>query len=132
LEAFLEDYPLSDRRRAATELLTAAREKMVKKRFDAARQYYRMGNRISSRLYYEDIVTEHPNSRYAPESLFMLARIDVKEDKYVDARDKLNNLLSAFPEAEIAEKARELREEIRQKAAEQEQRAGAETSDQEE
>ena len=119
LEAFLEDYPFSDRREEGLELLTRAREKIMAKQLNAAWQYYRMGNLQSARLYYEDIITEHADSRYVPESLLMLARIDFKEKKYTDARDKLKNLLTAFPAADVAADAEKLRSKVEKKISEQ-------------
>lgn len=120
LRAFLEDYPRSDRREDGQGLLDQAIDKIVRKQFNAAKLYYKMGNRISSRLYFEDIVTEHADSKYAPEALYMLARIDVKEDKYSDARTKLRNLLATFPDAAIVEDARELSRDIEAKADQEE------------
>jgi outer membrane protein assembly factor BamD len=115
LTAFLEDYPSSDRRNDAELLLSKAIDKMVEKQFRSGRQYYRMGNRVSARLYLEDVVKEYGESRFIPEALFILAKIDQKEEKYADARDKLNNLMNAFPKSEYAGKAAKLKPDLEAK-----------------
>ncbi len=119
LKAFLEDYPESDRRTEGEQLLSQAVEKMVQKQFLAGRQYFRMGNRASARLYLEDIITEYPESPRVPEALLLLARIDIKEDKLTDARDKLSNLINAFPKSDAAGKAAEMKAKLESKIAEQ-------------
>jgi outer membrane protein assembly factor BamD len=115
LTAYLEDYPTSDRLKDAELLLSKAIDKTVEKQFRSGRQYYRMGNRISARLYLEDVIKEYGESRFVPEALFILAKIDQKEEKYVDARDKLNNLINAFPKSEFADKAAKLKPDIEAK-----------------
>jgi outer membrane protein assembly factor BamD len=117
LEAFLEDYPLSDRRQDGEELLLEARERIVTKQFRAAEQYRRLGNNQAARIYFEDIVTEHSYSRLVPKALFQLAEIDVEQKQYEEARDKLNNLMQAFPEHELVDNAARLKESVRKKLA---------------
>lgn len=119
LKAFLEDYPASNRRSEGEQLLSRAIEKMVSKQYLAGRQYYRMGNRVSARLYLEDLVTEYPESPFAPEALLLLAKLDEKDNKLTDARDKLNNLLNAFPKAPAAAKATEMKAKLESKIAAQ-------------
>lgn len=120
LRAFLEDYPFSDRRKDAEKLLSQAIEKLVGKDFKTAKQYYKMGNKISSRLYLEEIVKEYPESKHAPEALYLLIKLDIKEKKFTDARDKARNLTSAFPNSKYAEKATELKAEIEKMITESE------------
>ncbi|MGB5105440.1 MAG: outer membrane protein assembly factor BamD [Candidatus Zixiibacteriota bacterium] len=117
LKAFLEDYPGSDRRAEGEIMLSRAIERLVEKQFRAARQYYRMGNRISARLYFEDLITEYPESGYTAEALFTLAQIDEKESKFIDARDKLNNLVATFPNSTFVPKAVKLKAKIETKIA---------------
>jgi outer membrane assembly lipoprotein YfiO len=109
LTAYLEDYPMSDRRKEGELLLSQAIEKMVDKEFRAGRQYSRMGNVASSRIYLEDVIKEHPEAKCVPEALYLLAQIDEKQHKYSDARDKLNNLITTFPDSEYAAKATKLK-----------------------
>jgi len=117
LTAYLEDYPSSDRRHEGESLLSQAIEKTVQKDFRAGRQYFRMGNLISSRLYLEDLIKEHPEAKCIPEALFMLAKIDEKQQHYGDARDKLANLIKTFPDSEFAVKAGKLKPKMDEKAA---------------
>jgi outer membrane protein assembly factor BamD len=115
LTTFLEDYPNSDRFQEGELLLSEAIEKTVEKEFRSGRQYFRMSNLISSRIYLEDVVKEHPEAKCIPEALFLLARIDEKQSKYSDARDKLNNLINAFPKSEYATKAADLKKKMEAK-----------------
>lgn len=116
-KSFLVDFPGSDRRTDGEIMLVKAEEKLVEKKFRAGRQYFRMGNRISSRLYFEDLITQNPKSGFAAEALFMLAQLDDKEAKYADARDKLNNLINAFPNSSFVPKANKMKMEMEQKIA---------------
>jgi outer membrane protein assembly factor BamD len=118
LKAFVEDYPGSDRRSEGELLLSRAIERLVEKQFRAARQYFKMGNRASSRIYFEDLVTEYPESGFTPEALYYLAMIDEKEAKYADARDKLGNLMTTFPNSNFAPKAAKLKAKLEQKLTE--------------
>lgn len=112
LTAYLEDYPSSPRRKEGELLLSQAIEKMAEKEFRAGRQYFRMGNLVSARLYLEDVVKEHPEAKCVPEALFLLAKIDEKQKLYGDARDKLTNLIKTFPDSEFAAKASKLKDKM--------------------
>ncbi len=118
LKAFLEDYPGSDRRTEGELMLSRAYERLVEKQFRAARQYFRMGNRVSARIYFEDLITEYPESGYTAEALFVLAQIDEKELKFTDARDKLNNLVATFPNSTFVPKAVKMKAKLETKIAE--------------
>lgn len=115
---FIQDYPNSDRRTEGELMLSRAIERMVEKQFRAARQYFKMGNRVSARIYFESLITEYPESGYTPEALYFLAQLDEKESKFVDARDKLNNLVATFPNSTFAPKAVKMKAKIDAKIAE--------------
>lgn len=117
-EAFIQDYPNSDRRTEGELMLSRAIERMVEKQFRAARQYFKMGNRVSARIYFESLITEYPESGYTAEALYYLAQLDEKEAKYIDARDKLNNLVATFPNSTFAPKAAKLKSKMDAKIAE--------------
>lgn len=118
LQAFLEEHPRSPLLVEATQLLSTAIEKRVRKQFQSGRQYFRMGNGESARLYLTDIITEYPESRYTPEALYLLARVDAKEGKLEDARDKLNNLINAFPDSKLTKRAAQMKLKIEKSIAE--------------
>lgn len=117
-KAFVQDYPGSDRLAEGQLMLSRAIERMVEKQFRAARQYFKMGNHASSRIYFEDLITEYPESGYTAEALYHLARIDEKEGKYTDARDKLNNLVTTFPGSSFAPKAAKMKQKMEAKITE--------------
>ena len=117
LTAYLEDYPNSDRRHEGEFLLSQAIEKIVEKEFRAGRQYYRMGNLVSSRIYLEDVIKEHPDAKCIPEALYLLANIDEKQKHYSDARDKLNNLINTFPRSEFFAKAGKMKAKMEERIA---------------
>ncbi|MFH2055156.1 MAG: tetratricopeptide repeat protein, partial [bacterium] len=105
-------------RRAEGEgLLLEAREKLVAKQFKTAAQYMKLGSPAAARIYLEEIVTEDQYSKLVPDALYMLAEIDAKQEKYADARDKLNNLLRTYPEHPLAVKAEKLRRDMEAKLA---------------
>ncbi len=118
LRTFLEDYPYSPRKVEAEQTLSQAIERLVSKQFKNGKQYYKLGYLSAARIYFEDLVTSYPESGRAPEALYLLARIDERQEKYGDARDKLNNLIHAFPDSEFAGKAKERLPEVERKVAE--------------
>jgi outer membrane protein assembly factor BamD len=129
LEAFLEDFPFSDRRAEGETLLLQAKEKLVTKQFKAAQQYLKLNGLLAARIYLEEIVTEHQYSAVVPEALFLLAEIDTKEAKYQAAFDKLGNLLRTYPEHKRAPQAEKMRQELESKLAEKSGESAAATTD---
>lgn len=117
LTTYLEDYPNSSRSHEGELLLSQAIEKMVEKEFRAARQYFRMGNLVSSRIYFEDVIKEHPEAKCVPEALYLLAKIDEKQKRYSDARDKLANLIKTFPQSEFFAKADKMKAKMEERIA---------------
>jgi len=119
LQAFIDDFPYSDRRKEGEALLLEAKEKMVDKQFKTAQQYMKLGAPRAARVYLEEIVTDHQYSKVVPEALYMLAQVDAKAHQYADARDKLNNLLSAYPDSKVVGKATKMKREMEEKIAKQ-------------
>jgi len=118
LRTFLEDYPYSARKVDAQQTLSQAIERIATKQFKNGKQYFKLGYLDAARIYFEDLVTSYPEANDTPEALFLLARIDEKQDKLTDARDKLNNLINAFPDSEFAGKAKDHLPEVEKKLSE--------------
>ena len=129
LEAFLEDFPFSDRKAEGEALLLEAKEKMVAKHFKTAVQYKKLGSPSSARIYLEEIVTEEQFSKLVPQALFLLAEIDADQEKYSDARDKLDNLLRTYPDSEVAAQAEKLRRKMDEKLADMSESSPAAVND---
>ncbi len=128
LKNFINDYPYSPRKAEAEQTLAEATERIVTKQLKNGKQYYKLGYLKAARIYFEDLVTSYPKSDLAPEALYLLARIDERQEKYTDARDKLNNLINAFPDSEYAGKAKERLPELNQKVAEQNSSSSVESA----
>lgn len=79
LEYFLKKYPQSELSPEAAKLLQALRDKKAEKAFGIARFYERQGNANSALVYYEDVVTNFPNSHWAAKALERLQVIKREE-----------------------------------------------------
>jgi len=112
-ENFVEDFPNSDLIPEANELLRECRGKIAKKEYKTGEQYFRMGMNGSARVYLEHVVTDSESLEWRGRSLYILAEIDEKEEKYDDAVAKLTNFLQAFPGHEWENKAKSKLEKIK-------------------
>lgn len=117
LRTFLDDYPESDRREEATELLNKAREKMAKKTFKNGYLYYRMGHYESALIYLERVLNDYHDSDWAKDAQFQIAEVHYKEKKYDEAKEDYEKFLQDFPDHKLAKKAKKRLEKIESKLA---------------
>jgi outer membrane protein assembly factor BamD len=112
IENFLEDFPDSPYRPNVRELLDSCNARLASKDFKNGMVYYKIGDRRAARIYFESVVTNYSIPEWVGKSLYMLAEIDRKEEKYDDARAKLKNMMNAFPEHEWFDKAKDKYDDI--------------------
>ena len=121
IDNFLEDFPDSPYRPNARTLLDSCHARLAAKDFKNGMVYFKISDFRAARVYFEGVVTTYSIPEWVGKSLFMLAEIDQKQGKYDDAKAKLKNLMTAFPEHEWIEKAKKEYEKVLAKADEQQQ-----------
>jgi outer membrane protein assembly factor BamD len=106
LRNFLDDYPESDRREEAAELLIKARAKLAEKTYKNGYLYYRLGHYESALLYLEKVLNDYHDTGWVPDAQFQIAEVRYKEKKYDQAKEEYQSFLQDFPDHKLAEKAK--------------------------
>jgi outer membrane protein assembly factor BamD len=106
LTNFLDDYPESDRREEAAELLTKARGKLAEKTYKNGYLYYRLGHYESALLYLEKVLNDYHDTGWVADARFQIAEIHYKEKKYDQAREEYEGFLQDFPDHKLAKKVK--------------------------
>lgn len=105
-EEFLIDHPESELLGEAQRYLALARERQAQKLFQSGIVYVRINTPKSARIYFQQVVDDHTDSRFAQLALFELAEIDFRAGAYDTARTKFDGYVTAFPQGEKVERAR--------------------------
>jgi len=106
LRNFLDDYPESDRREEAEELLLECRSKLAKRAYKAGHLYYRMKHYDSALIYFKMVLNDFHDTEWAAKAQFELAEVFYKQREYDKAKDEYQKFLQDFPDDKLAEKAR--------------------------
>lgn len=106
LEDFVEDRPESEFVADARQLIRQAKTRLAKKYFKAGVVYTRINAPKSARIYYQKVVDDYTDSDYAPLAIFAIAESDFALHDYDSARVKFEGFMAAFPQHELAAKAR--------------------------
>ncbi len=107
-ERFLRYYQGSDLVDDAEARILELRSKLAEKRFMAAELYSRMGDFEASRIYLESVVSEFPETPWAPKSLFAEAEGLQYTGETALAQEVLERLIRLYPDSEEAEIAAEI------------------------
>ena len=103
---FLDEYPESDRREEAAELLIKARGKLAEKTYKNGYLYYRLGHYESALLYLEKVLNDFHDTGWVPDAQFQIAEVHYKEKKYDQAEEEFEKFLQDFPDHKLAQKAK--------------------------
>jgi len=115
LRNFLDDYPESDRREEAGELLTKCRAKLAKKAYQAGYLYYRMGHHASALMYLRQVLNDYHDTEWVGPAQFQIAEVFYKRKKYDQAKVEYEKFLQDFPEDKSAKKAKKRLKRIEEK-----------------
>jgi outer membrane protein assembly factor BamD len=115
LNNFLDDYPESDRRGEAQELLLECRTKLAKRTYKAGHLYHRMKHYSSALIYFQRILNDYHDTEWVREAQFELAEVFYKQAEYDKAKDEYQKFLQDFPDDKLAEKVRKRLKEIEKK-----------------
>jgi outer membrane protein assembly factor BamD len=118
IEAFqklTEDFPQSDRLEEALEKLKVCRNKLAKKDFDTGRLYLRLEYYGSALAYFEFILDQYPDSKWAAEAQYGIGQVYEGQDNAAEALVAYQKVVTAYPTEKAAEKAMKKIEEIKEK-----------------
>ncbi len=115
---FLSRYPDSDKVEEASGYITELREKLAKKQYTAAAFYKRTSRYNAAAIYYDIVIDEYPETKWAERSLVeqMEAYILYAEnsvprrqaERFQKALDSYNTYLQLFPRGENRSKVEDL------------------------
>ncbi|OYU84507.1 MAG: outer membrane protein assembly factor BamD [Flavobacterium sp. BFFFF2] len=71
LQLFIDTYPNSSYMTEANQLMTVLREKLEKKYFEIAKQYFQISDYASAMVNLDNFINDFPGTRYKEEALFI-------------------------------------------------------------
>ena len=96
-QRFTEDYPESEYAEEANKLIQKCREKLAKKEFKNGDLYRKMSNYRSAIIYFESVLNNYYDTKYAEDAQFWLAVCLKKRHDYDRAVDEFNLFLKKYP-----------------------------------
>jgi outer membrane protein assembly factor BamD len=106
LEDFVTDNPESELADDAQAAIKDAKERLAKKRYENGRMYFRLKYYDAAGIYFQTVIDEHTDSKWAARALYFMGEIEYNQKRYPEAKSKLDNFLVVYPDHEFAEKAR--------------------------
>jgi len=116
-QEFIEDWPLSEYKVIAEERLDNLRFKLAKKKFEAGKQYQKLGECESSLIYMEQVLEQYYDSEFAPQARWSIAECNMKLKNWEEALKSLADIITRNENEDIVSKAREAIQEVRKQAA---------------
>ncbi|MFH0882720.1 MAG: outer membrane protein assembly factor BamD [bacterium] len=107
LQLFIEDYPDSPLVKDAEAQITEARKKLAHKQYANGQLYYRMGEYPSARIYYDLVIENYYDTRYAEDAQYYKAVSFEKSKDWQNAIREYQLFLQKFPESELGTNALE-------------------------
>jgi outer membrane protein assembly factor BamD len=101
----VKEYPESRYASDALAKIDVCRGRLAQKELWVATYYFNQGNPSGARQRLELVLREYPRTLVVPETLFLLAEVDMREGKTGEARDLLHRLATEFPYTEWGRRA---------------------------
>ena len=98
LQQFMEEFPKSDFKAEANEIMTRCREKLSKKEYKNGELYRKLAFYDAAILYYESVVNNYYDTSWAKEAQYWLAECLKKEGEYEQASAEFRRYLDKYPE----------------------------------
>lgn len=109
LQLYVNLYPFNERVDEANRLIDELNDKLVYKSYLNARLYYDFGNYKAAVIALNNSLSEHPDSRYREELMFMLLEskynlamasvIDKRQERLTSAVDEYFSFIDEFPDS---------------------------------
>jgi len=117
-QEFLEDYYASDLVEKVERNLIKARTKLAHKVFESGDIYRKMGHYRSAKIYYNKVMEEYYDTKYAPMALYWIGQCNLKLDKPKLALEVYKEFARKYSNHEwmdrVKDGAQEAQEKIRQ------------------
>jgi outer membrane protein assembly factor BamD len=101
----VKEYPESRYATDALAKIDICRGRLAQKEVWVASYYFTQGNPSAARQRLELVLREYPRTLVVPEALWMLAEVNAREGKTVEAREILSRLNHEFPYTEFGRRA---------------------------
>lgn len=116
LTIFNINYPNSERRKEAVEIITALQDKIVEKSYLNAKLYFDLGYYKSAIIALRNSLNEFPNTSYREQLLFMILRANYlladnsieskKKERFQAAVDEYYSYIGEYPEGKFSGEAK--------------------------
>ncbi len=120
MQVFLNRYPSSQYKQDATDIIDQLQEKLERKAYELAKQYYRVKNYKSALIAFENFRKDYPASAFNEEITFLrldaqykLARLsftNLQEERYKETIKIYLDFEKRYPESEYLKQAKQLYE----------------------
>lgn len=124
LEDFVIDNPESELVADAKVYISDGRLRLARKTYEAAVVYVRLRALKAATIYFQRVVDEYTDTEYGPLAAYGIADVEYQLKHYDKARTQFDNFATAFPDHDLAAKARQQAEESAYKDAAQAVKAG--------
>lgn len=118
-EDFIIDNPNSDLIDEAKAKIKEAQTKLAHKAFENGMTYFKMYAYEASTVYFQLVIDDYTNTRYAPLALYRLGEADYKLKNYEDSQEKFNQFIGLYPEHELMPKVNEYLDKLAVKISDQ-------------
>jgi outer membrane protein assembly factor BamD len=101
----VKEYPESRYAPDALAKIEICRGRLAQKELWVGNYYYNQGNLVATRQRLQVILKDFPGTLVVPETLFLLAEVNLKEGRVDEARDSLRRLAEQYPYTEWGRRA---------------------------
>lgn len=105
LKDFITDHPESEVLSDARKYLAAAEERLAEKYYNGGITYSRLGAADAAKIYFQKVIDEYTDSKYAPMASFNIAVEEMHLKHYDEARKRFETFRTVFPNHPLAAKA---------------------------
>lgn len=109
---FLELYPKSKYAAEADRNIQILREKLALKAFKSAELYYNLDNYRSALVYYDNVLDEFFDTKYADDALYGKIQALIHKKRYEDAKHEIERFEQKFPSSPYLSKVKSLKSKI--------------------
>jgi outer membrane protein assembly factor BamD len=104
-EDFLIDYPDSDASDEARTYLLESRSRLGRKLYENGIVYKRVADFRAARIYFQQVIDDYTDTRYAADATFELADTYFKAHDWTEAHERLENFRTVYPDHEQVQEA---------------------------
>lgn len=124
LRTFLEDYPDNENVPEAQKLLLECRTRLAKKEYDTGHLYYKLGEYGSAIIYYEELIENYPDTKWADDAQFGLGECYRRQEKWDQAMEAYLQVLEMSTTGNLTRRAQQRIENVEKKLQESQKSSG--------